>query len=159
SRIAAIPVFDTPATGADGIVGRLGLAGGDGAEIAVARLSPQAVYSGEYERLRQAEPATAFVIAGAGSGPGMALLNAEGFRHPHGPPSIHIAGDAATAVLDAAARGAQARLVSYSRRTPAAANNNVVSMFGSNRNAPPLVVMTPRSSWWQSTAERGGGIV
>ena len=24
---------------------------------------------------------------------------------------------------------------------------------------PPLVVMTPRSSWWQSTAERGGGIV
>jgi hypothetical protein len=24
---------------------------------------------------------------------------------------------------------------------------------------PPVVVMTPRSSWWQSTAERGGGLV
>jgi hypothetical protein len=27
------------------------------------------------------------------------------------------------------------------------------------RCSPPVVVMTPRSSWWQSTAERGGGLV
>ena len=25
-------------------------------------------------------------------------------------------------------------------------------------SSPPLVIMTPRSSWWTSTAERGGGI-
>ncbi|HKH68837.1 MAG TPA: hypothetical protein VKA75_15825, partial [Reyranella sp.] len=37
----------------------------------------------------------------------------------------------------------------------------IVSLGGSRigEAAPPLVVMTPRSSWWQSTAERGGGIV
>ena len=30
---------------------------------------------------------------------------------------------------------------------------------GRDRTQPPLVVMTPRSSWWQSTSERGGGLV
>src|SRR5437763_651633 len=27
------------------------------------------------------------------------------------------------------------------------------------RDRPPLVIVTPRSSWWQSPAERGGGLV
>ena len=54
-----------------------------------------------------------------------------------------------------------ARLVSESRRTTASARNIVVSLdaAGRDRAAAPVVVMTPRSSWWQSTAERGGGIV
>jgi hypothetical protein len=158
TRIACIPAFDAPATGPDGIVGRLGLASAE-TEIAVARLSPQAVYSGEYERLRHYHHARGLVIVCAGNTAGMALLNAEGFRDPHGPPTIHIAAEAGEDVLAAAARGAQARLVAHSRRTPATASNNVVQLPGSDRDAPPLVVMTPRSSWWQSTAERGGGIV
>ena len=41
-----------PPTDSDGIGGRLGPVGSD-AEIAVAELPPQAVYSGEYERLRR----------------------------------------------------------------------------------------------------------
>jgi hypothetical protein len=158
TRIAAIPAFDAPATGSDGIVGRLGLASAE-TEIAVARLSPQAVYSGEYQRLRHYHHVRGLVIVCAGNGPGMALLNAEGFRDPHGPPTIHIAAEAGNAVLAAAAHGAQVRLVAHSRRTPATASNNVVRLPGRDRAAPPLVVMTPRSSWWQSTAERGGGIV
>jgi hypothetical protein len=62
-------------------------------------------------------------------------------------------------VLAAARDGAAARLVSHSRRTPAKAANIVVTLTGGERDRAPLVVMTPRSSWWQSTAERGGGIV
>ncbi len=34
-----------------------------------------------------------------------------------------------------------------------------VTLPGRDRAKSPLVVMTPRSSWWQSTAERGGGLV
>src|SRR3954468_12482804 len=51
--------------------------------------------------------------------------------------------------------------VAQSRRTPASARNIVVLLnaAGRDRAAAPVVVMTPRSSWWQSTAERGGGIV
>ena len=30
---------------------------------------------------------------------------------------------------------------------------------GQGRAQSPVVIMTPRSSWWQSTSERGGGLV
>ena len=76
-RIPAIPAFDAPSTDGDGIDGRLGPVGSD-AEIAVAELPPQSVYSGEYERLRRdAARHRGFVILCAGPSPGMALLNAE----------------------------------------------------------------------------------
>ena len=38
------------------------------------------------------------------------------------------------------------------------AHNVVVTIPGRDRSRK-LVVMTPRSSWWQSTSERGGGLV
>ena len=36
--------------------------------------------------------------------------------------------------------------------------NVLTRIPGRDPHAPPLVIMTPRSSWWTSTAERGGGI-
>ena len=36
--------------------------------------------------------------------------------------------------------------------------NVETKVAGSQPRLSPLVVMTPKSSWWQSTAERGGGI-
>jgi hypothetical protein len=63
-------------------------------------------------------------------------------------------------VLEAARDGPPARLVAHSQRSPALAANIVVAVQGRDRSGkPPLVVMTPRSSWWQSTAERGGGLI
>src|SRR3954454_16762191 len=57
-------------------------------------------------------------------------------------------------------QGASVRFVSASRRTRPAARNVVVTIAGRGPSAEtPCVVMTPRSSWWQSTAERGGGLV
>ncbi len=157
-RFAAVPVFDAPATDAAGVTGRLGFAGGD-AEIVVAALSPRAVYSGEFERLRRDGSHRGFVILCTGERPGMGLLNAESFRTPYGARAIHVASEARAAVLAAAAERAPARLVAESRRTPTRASNVVATLPGSGGAGPPLVVMTPRSSWWQSTAERGGGLV
>src|SRR5438552_18367309 len=88
------------------------------------------------------------VILCAGEAPGMALLNAERFREPYGAPAIHVASEARTTVLRAVERGLTARLVAHSRRTPAHAFNVVVTLHGTKREAAPLVVMTPRSSWW-----------
>src|SRR5262249_38279270 len=34
----------------------------------------------------------------------------------------------------------------------------VVNVAGRRPELPPLVVMTPRSGWWQCAAERGGGL-
>lgn len=152
-RIEGVPVFDAPSTEAKGV------AGGLGAEIAVAELSPRAIYSGAFQRLRREGYHRALVIVCQGEAQGLGLINAEDFRAPYGAPAIHVSSEARDTVLAAIRGGAQARLVSYSRRTPAQATNIVVSLEGRDRAKPPLVVMTPRNSWWQSTAERGGGIV
>ncbi|MBV9966887.1 MAG: hypothetical protein JO008_14450 [Alphaproteobacteria bacterium] len=157
-QLAAVPVFDAPATGAQGISGRLGRIGSE-AEIGVAELSPRAVYTGEFERIRRNSPHRALVIVCAGDRPGMGLLNAEQFREPCGPPAVHVSSTDRPAVFEAIAQRRPARLVSVSKRTAAQARNVVVTLPGTERDRPPLVVMTPRSSWWQSTAERGGGIV
>ena len=143
---------------ADGITGALGQAGGDAA-IGVAELSPHAVYSGEYRTLRRAASHRALVIVCRGAHPGLGLLNAEQFREPYGAPAIHVSSEARDEVLGAAARGSAARVVADYRRTPATARNIVVALSGRGGAGPPVVVMTPRSSWWQSTAERGGGLV
>jgi hypothetical protein len=157
-RIPGVPAFDAPATGASGLTGTLSLSDHEQA-ILVAELGPRSVYTGEYERLRRGAAHRALVIVCAGARPGMGLLNAEGFRTPYGAPSIHVSSEAKEAVLSGAERGACARLVSETQHVPASARNVVVTMRGSGRSRTPVVVMTPRSSWWQSTAERGGGLV
>jgi hypothetical protein len=157
-RIDAVPVFDAPATDAIGVTGRLGLAGSDG-EIVVAELSPRAVYSGEFERIRRDGPHRALIVLCAGDRPGMGLLNAERFREPYGAAAVHVSSTDRPAVFEAIAQRRPARLVNVSKRTAAAARNIVVQLPGTQTDRPPLVIMTPRSSWWQSTAERGGGIV
>jgi hypothetical protein len=75
-------------------------------------------------------------------------------------PALHISSSERDRVLAAASRGDTARLVSYSQRVNGRGCNTVLTVPGRHgRGAAPFVVMTPRSSWWQSTAERGGGIV
>jgi hypothetical protein len=157
-QIAAVPVFDAPSTDPAGISGRLGAIGSE-AEIGIAELSPRAVYTGEFERLRRDSPHRALVILCAGERPGMGLLNAEQFRQPYGMPAVHVSSIERPAVFEAIAQRRPARLVSLSKRTSAVARNVVVTLRGTQRDRPPLVIMTPRSSWWQSTAERGGGLV
>ena len=157
-RIDAVPVFDAPPTGPAGIGGILGPAGSDAA-IGVAELSPRSVYSGEYHALRRSTGHRALVIVCQGAHPGMGLLNAEQFQTPYGAPAIHVASGARDAVLAATARGGFARVIGNYRRTPASARNIVINIPGRDSARRPVVVMTPRSSWWQSTAERGGGLV
>jgi hypothetical protein len=157
-RISGVPAFDAPASGADGVTGTLSLSDRDEA-ILVARLTPQSVYTGEYERLRRDTAHCAMVIVCTGASPGIGMLNAERFRHPYGAPTIHVSSEASETVLAGAARAAPARVVAESWFVPAPARNVVVVIRGSRDSSPPVVVMTPRSSWWQSTAERGGGLV
>ena len=158
TRIEGVPVFDAPTSGPAGIEGTLGPAGSD-AVIGVIELSPHAVYTGEYQALRTTTQHRALVVVCQGQHPGMGLLNAEQFRSPYGAPAIHVASEARDAVFAAAAGPQVARLMSHYERTTASARNVAVTLAGRDRARPPLVVMTPRSSWWQSTAERGGGLV
>jgi hypothetical protein len=158
ARIPGVPVFDAPATGGDGVTGTLGPIEAQ-TSIAVAELSPRGIYTKDYEELRRNPAHQGLVIVCKGANPGLGLLNAEQFRDPYGAPAIHVSSEARNEVLAAAARGASARLVAASRRTRADACNVIVKISGQDRAGTPVVVMTPRSSWWQSTAERGGGLV
>ena len=158
TRVPGVSVFDAPATGGDGVAGILGPVDAE-TSIAVAELSPLGVYTPDYEGLRRNPVHRGLVIVCKGARPGLGLLNAERFRHPYGAPAIHVSSEAKEVVLAAAARRAPARLVSKNHRTPAHARNVVVMISGRERARTPVVVMTPRSSWWQSTAERGGGLV
>jgi len=158
ARVPGVPVFDAPASEGDDVAGILGPIGAE-TSIAVAELSPLSVYTPDYAELRRNPVHRGLVIVCKGTRSGLGLLNAERFRHPYGVPAIHVSSEAKEVVLDAAARRAPARLVAASHRTPTHACNVVVTINGQDRARPPVVVMTPRSSWWQSTAERGGGLV
>jgi hypothetical protein len=158
ARIPGVPLFDAPATADDGVAGILGPVGTE-ASIAVAELSPRGIYTRDYEETRRNAGHRGLVIVCKGAQPGLGLLNADRFRHPYGLPAIQVSSEAREVVLTAAARRAPARLVSASRRTSAHACNVVITISGQDRTLAPVVVMTPRSSWWQSTAERGGGLV
>ena len=153
-----MPVFDAPGTEEDGVTGTLGPVGAP-TSIAVAELSPRGIYTPDYEELRHNAAHRGLVIVCNGANPGLGLLNAERFRKPYGAPAIHVSSEARDAVLAAASRRASARLGSVSRRKPTYGCNVVVKISGQDRARTPVVVMTPRSSWWQSTAERGGGLV
>ena len=158
TRIEGVPVFDAPPSDAPGIIGRIGPVHSD-ADLGVAELSPQAVYSGEYQELRRSTRHRGLIIVCKGAHPGLGLLNAEQFGDPYGAPAIHVDSRDRETVLDAVSRGATATLVAHSRRVPAYARNVVVLQRGADPGRPKLVMMTPRSSWWQSTSERGGGLV
>jgi hypothetical protein len=57
-----------------------------------------------------------------------------------------------------ARRQPEITLVVQASRTPAEAYNVVARVKGADAGLPPLVVWTPRSSWWNSAAERAGGL-
>jgi hypothetical protein len=139
-RIEAVPVFDSPPTPHDGVTG----------DIRVVPLSPWAVYTRDYRTLRRTSGHDGLVIVCTGAQPGLGLLNAEHFNEPYGAPAVHVAD---------APPGPVTRLINHYRVTRAEAPNVVVTLPGRDRSRPPVVVMTPRSSWWHSTSERGGGLV
>jgi hypothetical protein len=156
TTIEGIALFDAPDGTAEGKAGPIGQAG---ATIGVGEVDPRAVYSGQFRAMREATPHEALVLATVAEAPGLALLNAELFSRPYGPPIRQVASEHASALADAARRGAHMRVKIRFGRRRVEARNVVATVRGSDPGAAPLVVMTPRSSWWTSTAERGGGLV
>ena len=148
TRIDGVPLCDAPNTPPGGV-----------SDVAVLSYGPRAVYAADFVQARRASTAGAWVVPTAGDAPGLALLNAEHFNAPFGPPVLQVPSEANDLLFAAAQRKARLHVVVDSTRVPAQASNTVVLIPGRDRTRPPVVVMTPRSSWYQSTAERGGGLV
>jgi hypothetical protein len=162
-RIPGEKMFDAPDTPDGRVMALASIGAGLGepsqADVHVLELAPTAVYSPEFARFRRETRSKALVVVTKGSAPGLALLNAEAFKAPFGPPILQVSSTVGPRLLAAVRSGAAVRVVVRSRRTRTQARNVVVTLPGRERGRRPLVVMTPRSSWWQSTAERGGGLV
>ena len=159
TRYPGVSMFDAPDT-RDGRVQALASEIGKGEGlIGVGVVSPLRVYAPDFQRLRREGPHTALVLITEGGAPGLALLNAESFTRPHGPAVLQMASEHKELLYGAIGRGAALRVVTRSTRSRAEADNVVVTLKGRDPARPPLVVMTPRSSWYVSTAERGGGLV
>ncbi len=151
-----LPRFDGPATGADGISGRLGRLGSN-AEIALTVTSARGDRSVEAERRARGHQAMLNITLG--DPPGLTPINADDFTRPFGPPVLQLSSEYRSALEQAAKAGAEATVVIETRRTPAEACNVMARIAGRKPDLAPLVVMTPRSGWWQCASERGGGLV
>ena len=89
---------------------------------------------------------------------GIAMLNADSFTQPFGVPVLIVDGEHEQTLRQSAQDNATAKLHVNFELEQSTATNVEVRLVGKRSDLDPLVVMTPKSSWWTSTAERCGGI-
>ena len=90
--------------------------------------------------------------------PGISIVNADQFVSPFGLPVLMIDGFEADPLTNALSQRERVTLCVEFEEQNALATNVEFSVQGRNPDLAPVVVMTPKSSWWTSTAERIGGI-
>ncbi len=160
-RIDGIPMFDGGFTGADGVIGRLGSIGSD-AEIGLAERPGEMVRNiaeGDVLlRARQSRHKAVILITGANR-PGLFLSNASTFLNPSGPPILQVSNVESAWLQGQAQQGTSVTVVAYIKRTSTQAINVTASIPGRDTSLAPLVVMAPRSGWWQCVSEQGSRIL
>ena len=160
-KISGVPLYDCRYTGPAGLSGTLGELGSR-ADIGVIMALPYAA-SAQGQRIHAARLAgehQAIVIVTDETLPseGAALLNAEHFTQPFGPPVLQVANAHWSAIKAARNSASTVTLKVDCRYVDAVARNIGARISGSNPALAPLVIMTPRSGWWACASERGGGI-
>ncbi len=155
-RIDGLPMFDSPDTPEDGIAGALSTPEGGG-PVGLLEVDPGAasIKGQPLEAMRRATAKAALVLATRGAGGSLAPINAQYFEAPFGPPVLQVAGFEYPALAELVKCSEPVRVTVRTERI-AGRSCNVEARIGS---APDRVLLTPRTSWWESTAERAGGIV
>ncbi len=159
ARREALPFFDGGFTTADGLRGRIGVQG-SGAPIVLVTLDQAAISSEgrSIAALRRDPTVRGIVAITEGGMPGLCPSNAFDFLSPYGAPVLQMSSTAKEWLTELATTGTEVRLVAHAERTKAQATNILAAVRGRRPELSPVVVMTPRSSWYQSVAERGGGL-
>jgi len=159
--VAGVPLFDCLYTDAKGVNGSVGEVGSK-ADIGVAMSLPfasspsgQAIHSA---RLANRHKAIIVVTDDSLPTDGVAMLNAEDFRKPFGPPVLQVASRYWPEMQAAMSAGSSGKVVVHCQYVEANARSIGAVIEGKQPELPPLVIMTPRSGWWRCASERGGGI-
>ena len=101
----------------------------------------------------------ALLIITKGARAGLCPINGAYFKHPFGAPALQVSSEHSEWLTQQAQQSVPARIVAHVKRTKTKAYNVTATIKGAQPQLAPLVVMTPRSGWWHSTSERGGGLV
>jgi hypothetical protein len=159
-RIDGVPLFDAGFTAVEDVRGRLGPLGSD-AEIGLAETTPFRLTEpiGIEERNQVAEARhsrhKAVVLLTRGTRPGLFLINAGAFTKPFGPPMLQVSSTEGEWLKEQAQRRLEATVVVHAKRTAARAFNVTCKIVGKKPTLAPIVLMAPRSGWWQCASEQG----
>ena len=161
--VEGVPLFDGGITGPNGATAKLTAlprpAAADGIGVtAIGGDAGEGNRTLAEARRANAHPALLAVTKMDARVPGLALQNAEHFTAPFGPPVLQVSGECEAWLRDAVRAGEAGRVTVDVAFEDARGTNVGTRIVGRDATLPPLVVMTPKSSWWHSTAERGGGI-
>jgi hypothetical protein len=157
--IEGLPMFDGGFTGPNGVSGRIG-PGGSNAEVALVDLDGPAISSEgrSLDALRRGSRHRAVVCITRGNQPGLTPMNAARFHDPFGIPVVQVASSEGSWLHDVAKRGDHVSVVAHVARADDTAANVTAIVRGTRADLPPVVVITPRSGWWNCASERGGGL-
>lgn len=158
-QVPGLPLFDGTFTDARGIEGRLTLPNVAG-EIALASTDAAGI-SNEgrgLSELRKSGRFKAVVVVTQGAHAGLTPMNAADFAASYGCPVLQVGSESGAWLQERAVAGSRVRFIAHATRTNTEAFNVVGAIGGSRPEMPAVVVMTPRSGWWQCASERGGGI-
>lgn len=152
-KISGVPLFDCTYPKEELIVGKLGSLNKKNI-VGITRidnLNPQTL-----ENQRKNNPNIAIIVATQGLTPGLSLINANNFTKPFGPPTLQISSEYWPFLSSKI--GTDITLRIKINLYPTKAYNVIAQLKGKNSKLKPLVVMTPRSGWWNCASERAGGI-
>ncbi|URQ67873.1 hypothetical protein M9C81_06365 [SAR86 cluster bacterium] len=155
-----LPMFDGGSTSSNGIKGLHGSLNIDDV-IAITQYSSSANDESSINlneaRKKNKHPAIIAIAEVYPNIPGLAVLNAESYRKPFGPPVLQVATQEGEWLMRLKAdEKISVSVELFDEKSDAI--NVQTKIVGKNQSLSPLVVMTPKSGWWTCTSERGGGI-
>lgn len=152
-KIQGVPLFDCTYPKEEIIVGNLGNINEKNV-IGITRVDN--VKPQNLEKQRKNNPNVGTIVATQGLTPGLSLINAENFIKPFGPPTLQISSEYWPFLSSKI--GTEVTLRIKVNRNPTKAYNVITRLKGKDSRLAPLVIMTPRSGWWNCASERAGGI-
>jgi hypothetical protein len=161
NSIGGLPMFDGGSTEGKIISEKAGFLNSDspiGITDYNANDRGEATKTLEEARKRNAHQIIVAVADVAPSVPGLAVLNAEAYNNPYGPPVLQVATQERAWLMEVAKNNSMLTVSADLKDTKSTATNVQTIVNGRNKSLNPIVVMTPKSGWWTCTSERGGGI-
>ena len=152
-----LPMFDGGSTAFDGIKGPHGSLNTDDVIAITQYSSDESSINLNKARAKNKHPAIVAIADVSPNIPGLAVLNAESYRKPFGPPVLQVATQEGEWLMKLKADEKISVSVELIDEESEALNVQT-KIEGKDQSLSPLVVMTPKSGWGTCTSERGGGI-